>query len=258
LTQGMACKRIITDGKRFKRIIDIEQSGKLFLPQGHIEIEELKVIPIGHAFTVQDRTYYLFDCDIHDFLSIGLKRRTQIIYPKESGYIILKMDISSGKKVGEAGTGSGAMTLQFSRAVGREGEVYSYEKEKDFVKLAEKNLRDGAEFENVTIHNQLLEDGIHESNLDGFFLDIKKPWEALDVVLNALKPGGHLCFFVPTTNQVSYILKGLKTHGCVLTEVEEILKRSYKLNPARFRPVDKMIAHTGYLIFSRKVVKGEE
>jgi tRNA (adenine57-N1/adenine58-N1)-methyltransferase len=36
-------------------------------------------------------------------------------------------------------------------------------------------------------------------------------------------------------------------------EVEEILVRPYKAVPDRFRPADRMIAHTGYLIFARKV-----
>jgi tRNA (adenine57-N1/adenine58-N1)-methyltransferase len=29
--------------------------------------------------------------------------------------------------------------------------------------------------------------------------------------------------------------------------------RHYKSDPARFRPVDRMVAHTGYLVFARKI-----
>ena len=36
-------------------------------------------------------------------------------------------------------------------------------------------------------------------------------------------------------------------------EVEEILVRPYKAVPGRLRPMDRMVAHTGYLIFARKV-----
>ena len=42
-------------------------------------------------------------------------------------------------------------------------------------------------------------------------------------------------------------------HSLGQIEVEEILVRPYKAVPARLRPMDRMIAHTGYLIFARKV-----
>jgi tRNA (adenine57-N1/adenine58-N1)-methyltransferase len=37
-------------------------------------------------------------------------------------------------------------------------------------------------------------------------------------------------------------------------EVLEILVRRYKPNPERLRPEDRMVAHTGYLIFAKKVL----
>jgi tRNA (adenine57-N1/adenine58-N1)-methyltransferase len=36
-------------------------------------------------------------------------------------------------------------------------------------------------------------------------------------------------------------------------QVEELLVRPYKTLPGRLRPMDRMIAHTGYLIFARPV-----
>jgi tRNA (adenine57-N1/adenine58-N1)-methyltransferase len=37
-------------------------------------------------------------------------------------------------------------------------------------------------------------------------------------------------------------------------DVCEILLRYYKTDQERFRPVDRMIAHTGYLIFARPLL----
>jgi len=37
-------------------------------------------------------------------------------------------------------------------------------------------------------------------------------------------------------------------------EVCEIMLRYYKPEPQRFRPTDRMVAHTGYLIFGRPVI----
>lgn len=34
--------------------------------------------------------------------------------------------------------------------------------------------------------------------------------------------------------------------------------RYYKTNPARLRPTDRMIAHTGYLVFARKIEPSDD
>jgi tRNA (adenine57-N1/adenine58-N1)-methyltransferase len=40
-----------------------------------------------------------------------------------------------------------------------------------------------------------------------------------------------------------------------LVDVEEIITRRYKPVADRLRPQDRMIAHTGFLIFARAIVK---
>jgi tRNA (adenine57-N1/adenine58-N1)-methyltransferase catalytic subunit len=57
---------------------------------------------------------------------------------------------------------------------------------------------------------------------------------------------------LPTANQVSDVLKALE-EGYGDTEVLEILIRKYKTVAERVRPNDRMIAHTGYLVFTRKL-----
>ncbi len=58
---------------------------------------------------------------------------------------------------------------------------------------------------------------------------------------------------LPTFNQVEIILRELKLANFAMIEVSEILQRFYKTDWARLRPVDRMIGHTGFLIFGRKV-----
>jgi tRNA (adenine57-N1/adenine58-N1)-methyltransferase len=60
---------------------------------------------------------------------------------------------------------------------------------------------------------------------------------------------------MPTTNQVSTLLIALKRSNFAFIEVCEILVRHYKAIPDRLRPVDRMVAHTGYLVFARSVVE---
>jgi len=63
---------------------------------------------------------------------------------------------------------------------------------------------------------------------------------------------------VPTTNQVSQLLERLQALPFGDVAVEEVLVRSYKPVPARLRPEDRMVAHSGFLIFARKLVAEDE
>jgi tRNA (adenine57-N1/adenine58-N1)-methyltransferase len=85
-------------------------------------------------------------------------------------------------------------------------------------------------------------------------LDVRRPWAYLPHVVEALKDSGFFGAILPTTNQVSDLVRNmetLQTFGYI--EVEEVLVRPYKAVPNRLRPVDRMVAHTGYLVFGRKV-----
>lgn len=105
----------------------------------------------------------------------------------------------------------------------------------------------------MTIYNTPIEEGIQERDLDAFFLDVREPWKVIHVVRETLKPAGHLGIIVPTTNQVSQTLTSLEKNNFYISEVVEIIMRKYKPVPARLRPKDLMVGHTGYLIFARKL-----
>lgn len=246
-------KRIIVGPDNFKKVVDITSSGKVGLPKGQVDVQFLAKLAPGTSFEIQGEKYYLFECDTFDYIMYSLKRQTQIVYPKEGSYIAMRLDIFPGKRVGEAGTGSGAFTVYLSRLVGPHGRVYTYEQREEFFKLARKNLDEFCEYDNVIMYNKSISDGIEEKELDAFFLDVRKPWEVLEQVSGALKLGGHLGILVPTTNQVSEALVALEKSGFYTIEVSEILLRKYKINPERLRPEDLMIGHTGYLIFARKI-----
>ena len=103
-----------------------------------------------------------------------------------------------------------------------------------------------------------MEEGFNETNADALFLDLPNSYDYISQAKAALKPGGFFGSILPTTGQVEKLLRALKEHGFAFTEVCEIFIRYYRTDPDRFRPVDRMVGHTGYLIFSRSLNYFEE
>jgi tRNA (adenine57-N1/adenine58-N1)-methyltransferase len=184
---------------------------------------------------------------------LDLKRTTQIMYPKDIGYVLLRINVGPGSRVVEAGTGSGGLTLALARAVMPTGRVYSYEVKPDVLNLAAKNLEKVGLLSFVELKERDIKEGFDEVDADALFLDLRNPWDYLDQAHATLKSGGFFGATLPTTNQVVRLIGALTEHGFSIVEVEEILLRSYKAVPGRLRPMDRMVAHTGYLIFARKI-----
>lgn len=256
MIQSLPAAIVITDNSKFLRVVRTRGSDAVHLPSGSISMQELAEIGVGGMFEANGKRYYVLDCDTHELVMKGIRRDTQIIYPKDAGYILLRLDIFPGKYVGEAGTGSGGLTLIMSRAVGKTGRVYTYEKNENLADRIHRNLRPEEEFENVRLYSRAVEEGITETGLDAFFLDVRDPTQALKPVYASLKPGGHLGVLVPTANQMTRLLWSLRDHPLLITETAEIFLRTYKTNPSRFRPEDKMVGHTGYLLFARALRQG--
>jgi tRNA (adenine57-N1/adenine58-N1)-methyltransferase len=188
-------------------------------------------------------------------LVMHVKRISQIVYPKEIGYILLRMNIVPGTRVVEAGTGSGALTLAMARAVRPTGRIFTYEERDDMRAIARKNLERAGGLDCIEMKARDIRAGFDEHDADALFLDVREPWLFLAQARAALKGGGFFGSLVPTTNQLSDLLQELETQrGWTDIEVVEILMRHYKPVAERLRPEDRMIAHTGFLLFARKVL----
>ncbi len=117
--------------------------------------------------------------------------------------------------------------------------------------LARQNLERIGLADRVVFFEQPVEEGLRQTDVDALFLDLPDPHLALPAVRAALRPGAPLGAILPTTNQVSSLLVALEENSFAFVDVCEILLRFYKTVPQRVRPVDRMVAHTGYLVFAR-------
>jgi tRNA (adenine57-N1/adenine58-N1)-methyltransferase len=180
------------------------------------------------------------------------------MYPKDIGFILVTMGIGPGHTVMEAGTGSGSMTTALAYAVGPTGHVISYEVKPDVQNLARKNLNRFGLAERVDFKLRDIQEGVDETDADSFFLDVPNPYDYTVQVRAALKPGGYLCCLLPTFNQVEKTLYSLRRENFAFIEVCEIMLRYYQAEPTKLRPTDRMVAHTGFLIFARRIEPSQD
>lgn len=246
-------------GLRHKHFILTLQAGAKFeTHRGILQHDDL----IGKLWGTQvfshiGAPFFLLQPSLADLIN-ELPRTTQILYPKDIGFILITMGIGPGQTVMEAGTGSGSMTTALAFAVGPQGRVISYEVKPDAQNLARKNLSRFALDSRVDFKLRDIGQGFDETGVDAFFLDVPNPYEYTGQVREALKPGGYMSCLIPTFNQVEKTLLALRQNRFAFVEVCELLLRYYKPEPARIRPTDRMVAHTGFLVFARRIELGED
>jgi len=231
--------------------VKLAQDAEMQTHEGVLKHNKIIGSPYGSRISTHLGTdLWLLRPTLRDIL-LHTKRRSQIIFPKDIGYILLRLSIHPGARVIEAGTGSGALTTALAWCIGSSGNVFSYDRRNDLQNVARSNLEKVGLQDRVTFHLRDISEGFIEKDVEALFLDVPDPQNYLESVRTALCNGGAFGALVPTTTQVSMLLEALDEHGFLMPDVCEILLRFYKPVPARLRPADKMIAHTGYLIFAR-------
>ncbi|MEP7134039.1 MAG: tRNA (adenine-N1)-methyltransferase [Chloroflexota bacterium] len=246
-------------GLRHKHfIIPLKAGTKLETHRGILQHDDLIGKTWGtQVFSHNGAPFFLLQPSLASLL-IDLPRTTQILYPKDIGYILVTMGVGSGHTVMEAGTGSGAMTTALAYAVGDSGRVVSYEVKPDNQNLARKNLTRFGLASRVDFKLRDIQEGFDETDADSFFLDVPNAYDYAAQVRNALKPGGFLCCIIPTFNQVEKTLYALRRENYAFIDVCEIMLRHYQAEPTKLRPTDRMVAHTGFLVFARRIEPTED
>jgi tRNA (adenine57-N1/adenine58-N1)-methyltransferase len=248
---GDLAQLISAQNKRF--LIRLTPGGDLQTHRGILKHDDLIGLQWGsRVLSHLGSPFTLLQPSLVDVLQ-ETKRNTQIMYAKDISFALMMMDIYPGRHVIEAGTGSGALTTALGFMVGPTGHITSYEARLEMQKLAVKNIGRLGLADRVTFKLRDIAEGFDETNIDALFLDVPNPFDYMAQVRKALKPGGFFGSILPTTNQVQLLLMALHREQFAFVEVCEIMLRHYKAVSTRLRPTDRMVAHTGYLIFARPV-----
>jgi tRNA (adenine57-N1/adenine58-N1)-methyltransferase len=224
----------------------------------HLGIIDISsIIGLEYGMTIKtslDKKIYLIQPTIYDYI-MKSERNTQIVYPKDLGYIAIRSGIQNGSKVLGIGTGSGALTTFLASIVKPNGHVYTYDINPEFMKIAKKNLVKSKMDEYVTMTEYDIRNGISLQEFDSAIIDLGDPWTVVEHVYKVLKGSGSFLAICPTMNQAEKTAISLKNNYFTDIECVEILIRNIEAREGMTRPSMRMIGHTTYLIFARKIQK---
>ncbi len=197
-------------------------------------------------------TYRVLRPSLADLLD-HLRRKAQIVTPKDAQLLLYLAGVGPGGRVAEAGAGSGALTLVLAHAVGESGKVSSFERRPEFLKVARENVEASGWGGRVEFRERdVALEGFDATELTSVLLDLPQPWEVLAAARRALVPGGRVACFTPTYNQLERTVNALRSTGFEEVRALELLARELHVGPGGTRPEFEMLGHTGFLSAGRK------
>ncbi len=244
---------VLIDSNLKKYIVEISGKTDKIKGIGVLDPKTIMGKNYGNKITIGSKEFWLLQPSILDKLH-GIKRRAQIILPRDAGQIIINCSIESGHTVIEAGIGSGSLTIALANAVAPNGKVISYDIRDDFIKHATKNIEKMGLQKYVEAKKKDVTKGIDEKDVDVIILDIPNPWEAVKHAWSSLRIGGYFCSYSPLISQVERTVEEIKNHPFIETKTFENIQREMIVSPHGTRPSFKMLGHTGYLTFTRKIL----
>jgi tRNA (adenine57-N1/adenine58-N1)-methyltransferase catalytic subunit len=248
----------LTDPKGRMHTIVLQPGAAYHTHRGIVAHDDLLGAPDGCVVTSSGGTAYLALRPLLADYVLSMPRGAQVIYPKDAAQIVAMGDIFPGAHVLEAGAGSGALSCSLLRAVGTHGAVDSWEVRADFAAIARRNVEAffGGPHPAWQLHVGDVANCL-ATGYDRVVLDMLAPWEMIDLLDRALQPGGVFVGYVATTPQLSELVEALRSDGG-FTEPRawESLVRDWHADGLAVRPDHRMIAHTAFLITSRRLAPG--
>ncbi|MFW9876948.1 MAG: tRNA (adenine-N1)-methyltransferase [Candidatus Thorarchaeota archaeon] len=248
---------LIFDDKR-RWLVQVKAGGSFQTHRGIIEFDEIigknyGTVTFSKPYKTQGYKFFVLKPMPSDYV-LYMTRKTQIIYSEDAGIILLYSGIGPGSMVIEAGCGSGALTCILGNYVRPSGHIYSYDIREKSLKNTRKNI-EKAKLENVVSieYGNIITDDLNLKNVDSVVLDIADPWNAIEQARKYLKLSGTIVSFSPTIEQVKKTTFAMRNNNCIEINTYELIKRKIQVKKNATRPEVRMIGHTGYLTFGRKI-----
>jgi tRNA (adenine57-N1/adenine58-N1)-methyltransferase len=244
---------ILTEGG--KRYLVGVRSGKRFhCSEGYVDVGDL----VGREYGCIIQSNTGVRMSVHKPLLMDLlskvRRVTQIVYPKDIGYMLIQSGIGPGSRVLEAGTGTGVLTATLAYYVKPTGRVYSYDVNQEYLEAAHYTLERLGLREYVELKNGDVSKYVEETGLDAVFLDVPEPWKAVENAWKALKPSGRFLSLSPTIEQIVETVETLRARGFDDISCVELLMRNMRVKRGMTRPEFLMHGHTAYIVSARKTL----
>lgn len=253
----------LTGPKGRLHTVTLREDGELHTHQGVLRHRDLIGLPDGSVVANSSGHDYLALRPLLRDFAMSMPRGAAIVYPKDAAQIVMQADIFPGAVVVEAGVGSGALSLSLLRAIGPAGRLVSFERREDFAQVARGNVET---FFGITPETWDVVVGDLVDSLPGEFpagtvdrvvLDMLAPWECMDVVADALTPGGVVLCYVATATQLSRVAEYIRSTGLFTDpEASETMVRGWHVEGLAVRPDHRMVAHTGFLLTARRLAPG--
>jgi len=220
-------------------------------------IDHKKVIgkEYGSAIkTNKGKFIYLLEPTIHDYV-MKSQRSTQIVYPKDLGYIAARTGLQSGQKIVEIGTGSGSLTTFLASIVKPRGHVYTYDVDENFMAIARKNIEKAGMSKFVTMEKLDIKNSkkMPQKDADMVVVDLGDPWTVVPQARKMLKGSGYFVAICPTMNQLENLAIALWENDFFDMEFTEQIVRTIEAREGKTRHSFRGIGHTTYVAFARKV-----
>jgi tRNA (adenine57-N1/adenine58-N1)-methyltransferase catalytic subunit len=178
-------------------------------------------------------------------------RGPQVVLPKDAAAIVAHTCLQPGAKVVDAGAGSGWLTSFLAHYIGPKGRVTTYEKRKEFAKIAKDNFK-FLDLKNIKLKNADITKGIKETKLDLITLDLLTPTK-IPNISKSLKSGGYVVAYVPHLEQAEEFVAFAKKQGLYFERAIEVIEREWVLKWDSLKEKMGAIGHTAYLVFCRKI-----
>jgi tRNA (adenine57-N1/adenine58-N1)-methyltransferase len=221
---------------------------------------------IGQTLTIGQKEFLLLHPGLPEFTS-GMRRRAQIITPKDASLICTRLGLGTGHRVLEAGLGSAGMALHIAHSIGGSGLLVSIELRPEHAAVALENLELArAAWKNFPDFHLIEGDATDAacaaaaneaaggSQFDAIIIDLPEPWDAVPHLAPLLQVGGRLSCYCPVSSQLERAWEACEDAGLAIEWAGERIDRGWtKASRGGVRPGNDPMGHTAFILVAQRL-----